>query len=128
MLEFSEFEILLLYMGEMLVTTGNYKIEVSRGCVLNPVIHEAFRGEGGKGNGVAVAKSLSTVIKISIKKLENYLTVAEEEREGLIELLKGLEDGRKNKKEEERALTMRIVETSLASLKHSKIMNKYYNF
>lgn len=64
-------------MGEMLVTTEGYKIEVSRGCVINPVIYEALKGEYGRINGVAVAKSLSTVIRISIKKLENYL---EEER------------------------------------------------
>ena len=71
---------------------------------------------------------MSTVIKISIKKLENYLTVAEEERLGLIELLKGLEENRWNKKEDERAIIMRPVEScSLSSLKHSKIRNKFYN-
>lgn len=59
-------------MGEMLVYTPNYKIEISRGCVLNPATSDLFaNGHHDNVNlkGTAFAKSLSTVIKISVGKL-----------------------------------------------------------
>lgn len=62
-------------MGEMLVTTPNYKIEISRGCVLNPATSDLFiNGHHDDGNlkGTAIAKTLSTIIKISVSKLQEY--------------------------------------------------------
>jgi hypothetical protein len=59
----------------MLLKTPNYKIEISRGCVLNPATSELFDhvlADEKNTQGTAVAKSLSTVIKISISKLEDY--------------------------------------------------------
>jgi hypothetical protein len=59
-------------MGEMLVTTPNYKIEISRGCVLNPATSDLFSNDVVNLNGTACAKTLSTVIKISVGKLQDY--------------------------------------------------------
>ncbi len=65
---------MLLYNGEMLVTTSHYKIETSKGCVLNPAIHQVFTRHKSlvDVSGVAVAKHLAVVLKISIRKLQIY--------------------------------------------------------
>ena len=63
----------------MLLKTPNYTIEISRGCVLNPATFEFFNDAFTDKNsikGTALAKSLSTIIKISISKLEEYLKEA----------------------------------------------------
>lgn len=59
----------------MLIATPNYKIEISRGCVLNPATSDLFSNEDYDAvnlKGTACAKSLSTVIKISVSKLQDY--------------------------------------------------------